>query len=70
MQKNIPPQDFDHATWPCGAMDNAYDHVSEDSRFESWQGRDIFLLSNSTHHHHLSQMSPTELLTNTYVYFL
>ena len=25
--------------WPCGAMDNASDYGSEDSRFESWQGR-------------------------------
>ena len=24
---------------PCGAMDNASDYGSEDSRFESWQGR-------------------------------
>ena len=25
--------------WTCGAMDNASDYGSEDSRFESWQGR-------------------------------
>ena len=24
---------------PCGATDNASDYGSEDSRFESWQGR-------------------------------
>ena len=29
-------------SWPCGATDNASDYGSEDSRFESWQGRDIF----------------------------
>lgn len=28
--------------WPCGAMDNASDYGSEDSRFESWQGRQHF----------------------------
>ena len=27
--------------WPCGAMDKASDHESRDSRFESWQGRNI-----------------------------
>jgi hypothetical protein len=27
---------------PCGATDNASDYGSEDSRFESWQGRVIF----------------------------
>ena len=25
--------------WACGAMDNASDYGSEDSRFESWQAR-------------------------------
>jgi hypothetical protein len=33
---------------PCGATDNASDYGSEDSRFESWQGRVIFLKSIST----------------------
>ena len=28
---------------PCGATDNASDYGSEDSRFESWQGRFFFL---------------------------
>ena len=27
--------------WPCGATDKASDYESGDSRFESWQGRDI-----------------------------
>ena len=27
--------------WPCGATDKASDYVSGDSRFESWQGRNI-----------------------------
>ena len=27
--------------WPCGATDKASDYESEDSRFESWQGRNI-----------------------------
>ena len=27
---------------PCGATDNASDYGSEDSRFESWQGRCFF----------------------------
>ena len=26
-------------SWTCGAMDNASDYGSEDSRFESWQVR-------------------------------
>ena len=30
---------------PCGAMDNASDYGSEDSRFESWQGRPFFFIS-------------------------
>ena len=29
---------------PCGATDNASDYGSEDSRFESWQGRLTFCL--------------------------
>ena len=29
----------DFSQGPCGAMDNASDYGSEDSRFESWQGR-------------------------------
>ena len=28
--------------WACGAMDNASDYGSEDSRFDSWQAR-IFM---------------------------
>ena len=32
---------------PCGAMDNASDYGSEDSRFESWQGRTFFFISLS-----------------------
>ena len=28
----------------CGAMDNASDYGSEDSRFESWQARKVFLI--------------------------
>ena len=27
--------------WPCGATDKASDYESVDSRFESWQGRNI-----------------------------
>ena len=27
--------------WPCGARDKASDYESTDSRFESWQGRNI-----------------------------
>ena len=27
--------------WPCGATDKASDYESGDSRFESWQGRNI-----------------------------
>ena len=29
--------------WPRGAMDNASDYGSEDSRFESWRGRCFFV---------------------------
>ena len=29
--------------WPCGLMDKASDFGSEDSRFESWRGRCIFV---------------------------
>ena len=28
-------------SWPCGSMDKASEYESGDSRFESWQGRDI-----------------------------
>ena len=28
-------------SWPCGATDKASDYESGDSRFESWQGRNI-----------------------------
>ena len=27
--------------WPCGATDKGSDYESGDSRFESWQGRNI-----------------------------
>ena len=30
--------------WTCGAMDNASDYGSEDSRFESWQVRLFYLV--------------------------
>ena len=30
--------------WPCGPMDKASDYESGDSRFESWQGRFLFLI--------------------------
>ena len=30
----------------CGAMDNASDYGSEDSRFESWQARNVLLSLN------------------------
>ena len=30
--------------WTCGAMDNASDYGSEDSRFESWQVRKFFII--------------------------
>ena len=32
---------------PCGAMDNASDYGSEDSRFKSWQGRHFEIIENS-----------------------
>ena len=34
---------FDQQTtaWACGAMDNASDYGSEDSRFDSWQARNF-----------------------------
>ena len=35
-----------HSNRPCGAMDNASDYGSEDSRFESWQGRFFFSLAS------------------------
>ena len=28
-------------SWPCRAMDKASEYESEDSRFESWEGRNI-----------------------------
>ena len=34
--------------WTCGAMDNASDYGSEDSRFESWQVRCLFRFHNHT----------------------
>ena len=33
----MPPEN----RWPCGATDKASDYESGDSRFESWQGRNI-----------------------------
>ena len=33
-----------YSKWACGAMDNASDYGSEDSRFDSWQARNIFKL--------------------------
>ena len=33
--------------WSCGAMDNASDYGSEDSRFESWQDR-VFSIGCTT----------------------
>ena len=41
---NLKFRDF--VAWACGAMDNASDYGSEDSRFESWQARIIFLFCN------------------------
>ena len=35
---------FHTAQGACGAMDNASDYGSEDSRFESWQARRLFTL--------------------------
>ena len=32
---------FSSNSWPCGATDKASDYASRDSRFESWQGRNI-----------------------------
>ena len=32
--------------WPCGATDKASDYESGDSRFESWQGRNILSHAN------------------------
>ncbi len=36
------------ATWARGAMDNASDYGSEDSRFESWRARFPFSVSYFT----------------------
>ena len=35
---------FFRVTWSRGAMDNASDYGSEDSRFESWQARILFII--------------------------
>ena len=35
-------QSLENSVWTCGAMDNASDYGSEDSRFESWQVRMSF----------------------------
>ena len=32
----------DARSWPRGAMDNASAYGAEDSRFESWRGRNYF----------------------------
>ena len=47
-------------SWPCGSMDNASEYESGDSRFESWQGRDIlchtkidFILNIYCHYYYL-----------------
>ena len=32
---------FTSNSWPCGPMEKASDYESGDSRFESWQGRNI-----------------------------
>ena len=34
------------ASWARGAMDNASDYGSEDSRFESWRARKAFLVAS------------------------
>ena len=33
-------------SWACGAMDNASDYGSEDSRFDSWQARIFYFALN------------------------
>ena len=35
-------------TWACGAMDNASDYGSEDSRFDSWQARILLYVVEET----------------------
>ena len=48
--------------WPFGATDNASDYESGDSRFESWQGRNILsdtkidFISNIYCHYHFPQI--------------
>ena len=42
-RKCHPPSTHD-ASWARGAMDNASDYGSEDSRFESWRARTAFFL--------------------------
>ena len=44
--------------WACGAMDNASDYGSEDSRFDSWQARNFFLLFLYIHDIKCSTNSP------------
>ena len=41
----------------CGAMDNASDYGSEDSRFESWQVR-LILEANVSFHGNMSVEGP------------
>ena len=48
--------------WPCGATDKAFDYESVDSRFESWQGRNILshimidFIPNIYYHYYLPQI--------------
>ena len=49
--------------WPCGATDKASDYESGDSRFESWQGRNIlsdtkidFIPNIYCHYYYLPQI--------------
>ena len=48
--------------WPCGPMEKASDYESGDSRFESWQGRNILshtkigFIPNIYCHYYLSQI--------------
>ena len=41
---------LDHGQqWPCGPTDKASDYGSEDSRFESWQGRFLHRILTTAH---------------------
>ena len=48
--------------WPCGATDKESDYESGDSRFESWQGRNILshtkidFIPNIYCHYYLPQL--------------